>query len=255
MRILTIMFEKELVETWRTYRFLTLITFFLILALMSPLVAKLTPTIIKLSLNDTLNLQLPQPTAFDSWKQFYKGITQLGILVTAILFAGTMSQELSKNTLVNLVTKGLPRWTIVLSKYFSLLLQWTVALSLSLFVTWGYTAYYFPAKITPTAVLAGFLPLLLFGIFLLALILFGSTLGQNNYGGLLIPLFITVILYLINLVKQFHNYNPLSLIGDNLAILQGTKPLSQLLPSMLVAIAASLFLLGGTVVLLNHRKI
>nr|WP_054757353.1 hypothetical protein [Liquorilactobacillus satsumensis] len=115
--------------------------------------------------------------------------------------------------------------TIVLSKYFSLLLQWTVALSLSLFVTWGYTAYYFPAKITPTAVLAGFLPLLLFGIFLLALILFGSTLGQNNYGGLLIPpLFITVILYLINLVKQLHNYNPLSLIGDNLAILQGTKP-------------------------------
>ncbi|MCH4169864.1 MAG: ABC transporter permease [Lactobacillus sp.] len=254
MATLPTMLKKELLETWRTYRFLILAVVVLIFALMSPLIAKLTPDIMKMSFGKTLQLAIPKPTSIDSWTQFYKNMTQMGIFVVAILFGGTMSQELSRGTLVNLVTKGLPRWVVAVSKYISLVVQWSVALTASFLVTWGYTAYYFPDAKTPY-IWQGFVPLLLFGFFFLAVILFGSTLANNSYGGLLFTILVVGGLYLVNLFKAAQNYNPISLIGNNMALVQGHKTLGELGPGIAIAIGAGLVLLAGTVILLNRKKL
>lgn len=254
MRTLPTMLRKELLENWRTYRFLILAVVFLIFALMSPLIAKLTPDIMKMSFGKSLGIQLPKPTSVDSWTQFYKNIGQMGIFVVAIMFSSTMSQELGKGTLVNLVTKGLPRWVVVCSKYISLLLQWVVILTASFLVTWGYTAYYFPDHKTPYIFL-GFLPLLVFGMFFLAVILFGSTLARNSYSGLLFTILVMGVLYLVNLFKAAQNYNPVTLIGDNMAITQGTKTLVKIAPGMAVAVAAAVLLVIGAVAVLNRQKL
>lgn len=68
----------------------------------------------------------------------------MGLIVLALMFSGSVSNEISKGTLVNLVTKGLRRWTVIVGKATSLILQWTVCLLLTFLVTWGYTVYYFP---------------------------------------------------------------------------------------------------------------
>ncbi|ERL65330.1 ABC transporter permease [Schleiferilactobacillus shenzhenensis] len=254
MRDLGTMLRKEMLETWRTYRFLILAVVFLIFALMSPLFAKLTPTIMKMSFGSTLALKMPQPTSADSWTQFYKNMSQLGIFVVAIMFSGTMSQELSKGTLVNLVTKGLARWTVVVSKYLALLGQWLVITGTSFLVTWGYTAYYFPDTKSPHPG-AGLIPLLLFGAFFLAVILCGSTLARNSYGGLLFTAIVVALLFVVNVFKKAHDYNPVSLISDNMALVAGTKSLTDLAPAMIIVGAAAFLLLAWAVVLLNRRKL
>lgn len=247
-------FKKELLESWRTYRFMILAVVFLIFALMSPFIAKLTPEIMKMSFGDSLGIKLPKPTSVDSWTQFYKNIAQIGIFVVAIMFGGTMSQELSRGTLINLVTKGLSRWAVVAAKYLCLVVEWVVVVSSAFFVTWGYTVYFFPDSRSPHVV-AGFLPLLLFGLFFLAVILFGSTLARNSYGGLLFTILVMAVLYLVNLFKDAQNYNPVSLIGDNMALVQGTKDLAKLSPGMAIAVVATGCLLGGAVAVLNKKKL
>ena len=166
--------KKELVESWRTSRLLLLIIIFLIFGLMNPLLAKLTPEIVKMTIGAAMAKTIPDPTSLDSWTQFYKNLTQIGLIVIALVFSGTVSNEISKGTLINLVTKGLRRWSVIVGKMISLILQWTLCLLLTFLVTWGYTAYYFPDNKSPYLLQAAF-PLWLFGLLLLGIIVCSST--------------------------------------------------------------------------------
>lgn len=252
MRPLSVFFKKELLETWRTRRFGILTVVFLLFALMSPLAAKLTPDLLRLSLGTAV--KLPPPTSVDSWTQFYKNISQMGIYIIAILFGGTVSRELAGKTLVNLVTKGLPRWAVIIAKYLCLLSQWLVVMAGAFFTTWGYTTFYFSDRQSPHPV-AACLPLLVFGAFFLAVVLFGSTWGRHTYEGLLFTCLVMAILFLVKLLKRAHNFNPVSLIGDNVAILQGNLSLTKLFPAMGVALGLTLILIVSSVVLLNKKAL
>lgn len=160
--------KKELLESWRTHRLLILTVVFLIFGILSPLIAKLMPELLKGGLGG-IKVAVPKPTSLDAWTQYYKNITQMGIYVFALMLGGCVSQEIQQGTLVNLVTKGLPRWTVIVGKAIVGMLLWIWITSLAFLVTWAYTAYYFPDTRSPHVVLA-FLPLLVFGLFFLSLI-------------------------------------------------------------------------------------
>ena len=128
-----IMIKKEAREAWRSRRFLILLIVFLIFGLMNPLMAKLTPEIMKMSFGNQFSV--PTPTSLDSWTQFYKNNSQIGIYLLAIIFGGTVSGEVSRGTLVNLVTKGLPRRTVIVSKWLVITAEWLLVALLSFLVT------------------------------------------------------------------------------------------------------------------------
>ncbi|WP_125703513.1 hypothetical protein [Lacticaseibacillus daqingensis] len=104
MRLIGVFFGKELREGWRRYRFLVIGLVFLILGLESPLVAKLTPELLKSAL--PIAVSVPTPTSLDSWQQYYKGVTQIGIFLLAALFSASVSEEVSRGTLVTLIIRG-----------------------------------------------------------------------------------------------------------------------------------------------------
>ncbi|WP_461218480.1 ABC transporter permease [Lapidilactobacillus salsurivasis] len=241
-----IMIKKEAREAWRSRRFLILLIVFLIFGLMNPLMAKLTPEIMKMSFGKQFSV--PTPTSLDSWTQFYKNNSQIGIYLLAIIFGGTVSGEVNRGTLVNLVTKGLPRRTVIVSKWLVITAEWVLVALVSFLVTWGYTAYYFPDQKSPHLWLA-FLPLLLFGCSLTALIVLASTLARNSYEGLFMVIGYTVILYLLSLFADFKHYNPLSLINHNLTFLTKAGSLTPYWPAMLVTGA-----LGVLALLLANLK-
>lgn len=97
----------------------------------------------------------------------------------------------------------------------SLILQWTLCLSLTFLVTWGYTAYYFPDNKSPYLLQAVF-PLWLFGLLLLGIIVCSSTIARNNYEGLLMTGAAVVIMILLNMFDKVKYYNPISLITQNI---------------------------------------
>ncbi|WP_125768952.1 ABC transporter permease [Lapidilactobacillus wuchangensis] len=238
--MILILFKKELRETWRTWKLPIMLIVFVIFGIMNPLMAKLTPEILKMS-NLAGKLSLPAPTSLDSWTQFYKNISQIGIYLFMMIFAGIVNHEVSQHTLVNLVTKGLSRNAVIWSKWLILLGQWLSLNSLSFLVTWGYTAFYFPDNHSPHPVLA-FLPLLILGCFIAGVIVFASTITRSNYQSLLIEIFMMIVLYLINLFKQTVHYNPLSLMSKNLDFLQRQNSVADYWPAMLITVGLGLLL-------------
>lgn len=246
--------KKELFEGWRTSRMLILMIIFLILGIMNPLLAKLTPEIIKLTIGDALAMKVPLPTSLDSWTQFYKNLTQIGLIVIVLMFSGIVSNEVSKGTLINLVTKGLRRWVIIVGKMISLVFQWSSCLFLSYLVTWGYTVYYFPDHKSPYLFQAVF-PLWIFGLLLIGLIILSSTIARNNYEGLLITGGGVVLFTLLNLFDKLKKYNPISLTTQNLTLLQKSSAFQDYLPAMIISIILFIFFTLLSVIIINKKKL
>ena len=97
--------KKELFEFTKTYKLLLIVTVFLIFGFMNPVVAKFTPDLMESLMEEGIKISLPEPTIFDSWAQFFKNTTQIGLIVLVIIFSGLISNELSKGTLINMLDR------------------------------------------------------------------------------------------------------------------------------------------------------
>lgn len=244
--------QKEQLETRRTKKVWLLLVIFSLFGLMNPLVAKLTPDILKMSFGESV--PIPTPTSLDSWTQFYKNISQIGIYLFAIIFSGIVSQEIAKGTLIPLTTKGLKRGTVILSKWVVLYVQWLLSILVCFGITYGYTLYYFPDQNSPHPWLA-VAPFVIFGLFFSSVIVFTSVLANNQFEGLILTILVMVVGYLVNLFEAAKNWNPISLIGQNLAILQDKSVWFDLWPSLVLTSILAVILLLGAISIFKNKKI
>ncbi|MNJ44835.1 putative transmembrane protein YxlG [compost metagenome] len=246
--------KKELVEYWRTKKLIVLWIAFAALGIMSPLFAKLMPQILQSSFSDTMVIEVPTPTSIDSWVQFYKNISQIGIYLFIIMFSGIVNREVTKGTLINLVTKGLDRAVIIVSKNIVMCILWTLVLTTSFIITLGYTLYYFPDH-ESTQLLAAFLLLWMFGLFMISVILLSSTLFNSIYGSLFATIITIISLYVVSLWDKAVYWNPISLMSYNVAVVQGQELWSNFTPSIVLSVVLALLFVILAVVVLKGKKL
>ncbi|WP_334329920.1 ABC transporter permease [Companilactobacillus sp. HBUAS59699] len=246
--------RKELLESWRNYHLLIIAIVFVIFGIEGPLMAKLTPDILKMASSSGLTIKMPDPTSLDSWQQYYKNMTQIGIYVLAVIFSGTVSGEVSRGTLVNLVTKGLPRHSIVIAKYLVAYLQWCLAIVTAFLINWAYTLYYFPDDKSPY-VWTGMWPLLIFGMMFVAIIIWGSTLSKSNYMGFLTAVVVFIVLTLVNMFKDAKRYNPISLVTDNMSLVKGTEQVAHVMPAIWITVISAVIIVYLSILLLKQKKL
>ncbi|WP_310550504.1 ABC transporter permease [Paenibacillus glufosinatiresistens] len=247
-------FRKEWLESVRTYKLLILLTVFLILGILSPLSAKLLPDLLSGMESNGIRITLPEPAAVDSWAQFFKNISQMGLFVTVILFSGGVSGETAKGTLLVLLAKGLPRATVILTKYLVMSLLWTVSYGLAFAVTYGYTAFLFPgtgiSSLGPAV-----LGLWLLGLFLLALLVFAGVWVKSAYGTLLIAGGGLALLLVAKLIPQAQTYNPLNLAALSMPLLRGEAAASELTGAAVTAGVGAALLLAAALAVFKRRPL
>jgi len=248
--------KKELRESIATFRLYILIAVFVLFGIMGPLMAILAPIILEMVAveGSGITIIMPDPTAVDAWTQYFSSFAQMGSLALVILFAGIMANEFSRGTLVNLLTKGLKRHTVIISKFFSSALLWTIAIVLSIGVCYMYTAFYFETEAIPNFALVFVAPWL-FGLFMISLLIFGGTLFGNFGGSLGVGLGVFFTLVFVNMVPGFERYNPVSLSSSALSLINGTGAAADLFPSILIGIAATIFLIVGAILVFNRKKV
>lgn len=117
MRVYLSLIRKDLFEQWRNKKILIMLIIFLFVAIASPIIAKLTPEILKSISIPGLTINLPPPTYADSIDQFIKNISQMSLLVLVFVVAGAVSDEKNRKTLEILLTKPVSRTLFILSKF------------------------------------------------------------------------------------------------------------------------------------------
>ncbi|MHC5374410.1 ABC transporter permease [Enterococcus sp. LJL120] len=246
--------KKEGLAVLRNGKLLLLTVIFLLLGLMNPLIAKFTPDLISSLSLEGITLTVPTPTAFDSWTQYYKNLPQFGLIILVIVFSSSLTSELTKGTLVNMLTKGLPRTTVIFSKLTVSGLLWTLGNLLAFAVTYAYTAFYWPTDLQNHLFLAASF-LWLFGIFLLASIYLGSVLFFETSGTLLFCGGLVACLFLANIFPKVSEYNPLYLVSQNLQLINGSLQLSDFYPAILVTLIWIIFSLIASCLIFNKKAL
>lgn len=246
--------KKELIESVRTYKFFIIIAVFFAFGMMSPLAAKLMPKLISYAGQDGIKISMPEPAAIDSWKQFFKNISQIGLIVVSLIFSGILGNEFSKGTLINMLTKGLNRSTVILSKFTAMIIIWTTSYVLAFAMTFIYTAYLFENHQMHNLFFSIFC-LWLFGMFLLAVILLGGVLIKSSYGCLFITGAVVAILMLLNVFPKLQKFNPFSLAANNAALLTSSVKVSELYYPIFISCVLIVACIIGSISIFNKKQI
>ncbi len=178
--------RKELLEQWRTKRLLICGVVLLVFGMASPLLAKLTPELMRMVPGGEDFIQLiPTPTVADAISQYIKNIQQFGLLLALLFSMGAVAGEKDKGTAGLMLVKPLGRAAFLLGKFIAINVSLLAGLAAAALGGYFYTAFIFQAP-----GLAGWLGMnlmiWLFMAFIVALTLLCSTLVRSQVaaGGL-----------------------------------------------------------------------
>lgn len=248
--------KKEILEYVRTSKFFILLGVFILLGIMSPLFAKLMPQLLSSLVDESMAsiLSPSEPTALDCYIQFFKNITQLGLIALVLLCSTTLTNELSKGTLIPFLTKGLQRSSVLFSKFLASSILWTLCYGVSFLITWLYTKLLFPDLLLPHLALS-VASVWVFGILLIAIVLFASSFLSASYSVLLVCVVFIAVLFMINIVPAVHDVNPILLISDNVVMLTATYETEPIWISMGVSLCIILLSLWVGCCLFQKRRV
>ena len=150
MKSLLAFMKKEWMEQVRSGRLLILVIIFILLGIMNPAVAKLTPWLLEMMADSLkasgMTVTAVTVSAMDSWVQFFKN-APMGLIAFILLESSIFTKEYHSGTLVLALTKGLDRHKVVISKAIILTLLWTVCYWFCFTITFGYNTYFWDNSI------------------------------------------------------------------------------------------------------------
>jgi len=237
-----VVLRKELLEQWRTYKLLIVAAVLVVFGLISPLLAKLTPELLKAIPNmpPGLALAIPAPTLTDAVSQYVKNMSQFGILLALLMSMGSVAQEKERGTAANMLTRPVSRETFLLAKFTALTITFAASLLLAALGCWYYTLLLFQAlDWAPFLALNG-LMLVVFLVYI-AMTLLCSTLARNQaaaaglaFGGL-------VLLGGLGALPRIGDYLPGKLFSWGMALL--TSKADSACPALWVSLGLILVML------------
>ena len=256
MRSFLAFFKKELLETRRSGKLTLLALLFFLFGVMNPAIAKLTPWLMEI-MSESLaesGMVVAEVTvdALTSWTQFFKNIP-MALIVFLLVYSGCFTKEYERNTLIPILTKGLPRYQVVLAKSLTLLLIWSAGYWLCFGVTYGYTAYFWDQTIVENL---GFSSLSwwVFGIWTVGLTVLFSTLASTS-GIVLLGTGSTVLAaYLLGLIPKVKKYVPTKLMDGN-SLTYGLEAAEDYLPSLIIALSISVICIGISVLVFDKKQL
>jgi ABC-2 type transport system permease protein len=186
---------------------------FAMFGLMSPLIAYFTPQLLSTIEGAEMFADLvPTPTRADALGQYIKNITQFGFIIAVLLGMGAVAGEKERGTTAMVLSKPLPRWAFVLSKFVAQGALYTLGFALAAVGAYAYTAYLFEGLLLGPFLLGNVL-LLLWLLTFAAVTLLGSTLADSTGTGAALALGGAILLLLAGSVPQLSPFAPSALVG------------------------------------------
>lgn len=248
--------KKEWMETIRSGKCIVLVCLFLLFGIMNPALAKLTPWMMDMMADamaeSGLIVTAVEVNALTSWTQFFKNIP-MGLIVFVLISGSTFTREYTSGTLILVLTKGLPRYKVVLAKSVMLLALWTFCYWLCFGVTYGYNAYFWDNGIADHLTAAA-VCWWLFGVWTICLMVLFSVLVRNSAGVLLGTGGTVLAFWLLGRFPDVKEYTP-TLLMDGAAWLSGIGGMEGYGTAALVTVLLCVICIAGSIPVMNRRQI
>lgn len=248
--------KKEFMESGRNGRILILGMLFLAFGIMNPAIAKLTPWLMEMvsdQMAETGMILTPvEVDAMASWTQYYKNMP-MAVIIVVLMFGGAFATEYQKGTLVNVVTKGMVRWKIVISKLAVMLLLWTMGYFLCYGVTYVYTGYYWDngtvSNLFPAAVLFW-----LGGIWILTVVALASTITGTTAMVLMFTFVAYLVSYLLSMIPKLAQFMPTHVMSV-MELLTGQSESADFVWTVCVVVILCVLNIAASIFFFNRKQL
>lgn len=256
MRPFTAFTKKEFLEHTRSGKLLVLFIIFCLFGIMNPAIAKITPWMMEMLSEELakngMTINAVKVDALTSWAQFFKNMP-MALIVFLVMFCGILVNEYQKGTLINIVTKGLSRFKIIVAKAFTMFVLWTLGFLISYGITYGYTAYFWDNSIAHNLFFASFCFYLL-GMWLITVILLASTIF-TSFSSIILSLGgVFLVAYLLALIPALTQLSPTYLM-DSANLVTGISSSSDYLTAIIITIVLMCINVVSSILLFNKKNL
>ena len=252
MRTLFTFIKKEFKEQLKTNKVLILGIIFVVFAILNPIIAYTTPLLLEILEESGMVIEMAEVSALDSWAQFFKNMPML--LIAFVLIEGNIfSKEYNKGTLVLVLSKGLERYKIVISKLLVMVSVWTIGYFVNFLITYVFTAVLWDNSVANNLSFS-IIMVWIFGLFVISLFLLSATLVKPMGGALGITGGIIFVQYLLILLPKVNEYLPI-LMSDGTSVVYGLSEVDYYIPSLIITLSISVLSIVGSVLIFNKKKI
>jgi len=206
--------RKELLQQWRTKRTLVIVAVFAVFGILSPVAARFAPEMLSMieGAEEFADL-IPTPTVADSLGQYIKNITQFGFLIAVLLGMGTVAGEKERGTTAMVLSKPLPRWAFILSKFVAQALLYVLGFAVAAGTAYLYTWFLFEETLAAGPFLFGNLLLLVWLLTYVAVTILGSALARSTGAAAALGLLGAVSLLLAGTLPRIGPLAPAGLVA------------------------------------------
>ncbi|MCR5609001.1 MAG: ABC transporter permease subunit [Lachnospiraceae bacterium] len=256
MKTLMSFIKKEFLEQVRTSKIIILFIIFVILGIMNPAVAKLTPALMKYMSEELaqsgITINEVTITALDSWVQFYKNIP-MGLLVFILIESSILTREYQSGTLILSLTKGFERYKVIIAKTVVLCILWTVLYFMCFGITYGYNAYFWDNSVAHNLVFS-VMCYYIFGLWIISLMILFSVMSNANTIVLAETGLVVFLLYLLSMIKKVKEVSPTTLM-DGTSLVYGLSKAKEYNIPLAVAILTLAACLCGSIPIFNKKQL
>ena len=248
--------KKDFLEELRCARLLITTALFVLLGIMNPAVAKLTPWFLEIFSDSLAGSGIVitdiKVSAIDSWVQFFKNIP-IGLIAFVLLHASVFTNEYNRGTLVLSLTKGLKRYKVILSKSLLLISVWSVLYWMCFGITYLYNDFYWDNSTVGNIAFSVFCTWL-FGMFVISLLVLFSAFLDSTGSVLLGCGGIILLSYIIGFVPKLNKYLP-TFLSDGTSLIYGTSGPKSYVVAIIITALLSIFCFLASVVLFRKKQL
>ena len=217
-----IVLRKEMTEQWRTKRLLIVAAVLIVFGLGSPLLAKVTPEILRSVPNLPAGLAdiIPDPTLPDAVGQYVKNMSQFGIMLAVLMSMGVVAQEKERGTAALMLTHPVSHAYLLLAKFTALALSFALSLVIAALGCWYYTLLLFEALPWGGFLALNGLMLVVFLVYI-AVTLFCSTLARSQGSAAWMAFAGLVVIGGLGSLPRLNEYFPGQLFGWGTSLVLG----------------------------------
>jgi len=247
--------RKEIIQQWRTKRFLVILAVFLLFGLGSPVMSKMVPEILKSEPGgEELVKLLPPPTAADAIGSYKEFIGTFGYIIVILLGMNAIAGEKESGTASLILSKPMPRWVFVLSKFTAQSLMYTLAILVGALAVYYCTFVLFGAVDVLILIKINLL-LLVWILTYSGAVMLASILGKTVATAAGAGLGFAVLIGLSGNIPHYGKWSPNGLMSWAGTLLENTEKAVAIPGALIGSLVLILIFLIGSVAIFERQEI